>query len=465
MEKKLALLFLPVLMALTSCNGAVKPVDDGVILEDTTACSEIFEGRDFIGGKLGNIKQRNTGEAISTPKMGYQIHYEDGKLAVRFVAAIKDLNVKAYWKRGVAAPTGNALQNKKFSDTRQEAVKYYTTLSDGTNTIVAGEDEYADYAGFVVYTIHNIPYSATNKKAYIAAYVNLVADENGEDNGAGGTYDIHNNSAALAVSIERKTDNANETELKNVFAFDPTVTGHFLEGTINDVVYDGGANGLYRESDPSRKGEGNFAWYENIALKATDSFGSFYYEHDTSFEYFGGHEFFDKSAGFFKKSASISGYVTPILQGTYEIHISSGDANHIYTEAKSYTEELSTIKSAYSTLYLVPGAWNEANAWYCAHFFDGASSDVAMNDEDHDGIYEVSIPSGANKVVVCRMGPNEGTSELGWYIFDRPVWNKTGDIVLDERFTYAGPLGTLIMKAAGNYQEQWLGGVSDLKNA
>lgn len=330
MKTKFALLFLPALMALSSCGAASKPVANKTILEDTTAHSEIFGNRDVVGGKLG-IRNRDKGEAISEPKIGYQIQYDSGTdmLAIRFVAAIKDLNVKAYWRRGVAGADGSELRNKSFANSSREVSNYYLSLSDGNTTITAGaEGDYADYVGFVVYSIYNIPYTA-NKNAYVAAYVNLVGDEDGDSN-------VHNNSKALAVRIEKDTDYTS----KNVFAFDPTVSGHFLEGTINGVLYDGGENGLYRESNPANKGDNN-AWYEKVPLKTTDCFGAFYYSHDSSFEFFGNKVFFDTAVDYIKESELLTGYNSAkTYDGYYTLYVSSGNANHFYPTLAGYQAPL-----------------------------------------------------------------------------------------------------------------------------
>ena len=136
MKTKFALLFLPALMALSSCGAAAQPVTNKTMLEDTTAHSEIFGNRDVVGGKLG-IRNRAKNEAISAPDIGYQINYNGtaGTIAIRFVAAIKDLNVKAYWRRGVAGADGTELRSKSFHDDGKPVTNYYISLSDGKNCV------------------------------------------------------------------------------------------------------------------------------------------------------------------------------------------------------------------------------------------------------------------------------------------------------------------------------------------
>lgn len=320
MKKKLLLAVLPAVMVLTSC-GARPATNEKVFLEDTLAHEEIFGGFE----SPVDLRVRREGEglsSISAPKIGYQISYNSvtDKLAIRFVAAIKETAVNAYWRRGTADPEGGSPNNKKFSDAAQPAYTYYEELNGGAGPIKAGEGEYEGYVGFVVYTIHNIPYT-DNKDSYVAAYLNLVGAENSN---------IHNNSQGLAVRIEKKNNN----ESINVFAFDPTVTGHFLTGTINGTLFDGGEHGLYRESGnlPS----GNNAWYEKVAIKTTDSFGSFYYEQDSKFMFFGNEKYSNTAVDYLKES-SLAGFNTAkTYDGYYSLYLSSENADHIYPTLVGY---------------------------------------------------------------------------------------------------------------------------------
>lgn len=413
-------------MALTSCGAAAKPVEKNIFLEDTTAHSEVFGGQDIVGGQL-QIRNRAKGESISAPKIGYQIKYEDGKLAVRFIAAIKDLNVNAYWRRGAAAPDGSELRDKSFNDAAKPATKYYTSLSADGSVIEAGVGDYEDYVGFVVFSVYNIPYNATNKEAYLAAYVNLTADENGEDNGAGGTYDLHNNSLGLAVKLERKTETAGEDELMNAFAFDPTVTGHFLEGTINGSLYNGGANGLYRESDPARKGD-NFAWYENVPLKETDSFGSFYYEHDKIFQFFGNSTYFAESVNFFAES-SLDSFNQPLKSGHYNLYVSAGVANHVFTSVVSFEDKVTLWLEASSKWLEL--AW-DTNPRFAVYLFNDTQNEWIDMVHVEGNIYKTADAAvdttKYSGFIFGRMKPTSVDSSNSW----SSCMNQTGNHYVSE---------------------------------
>ena len=392
-------------MVLTGC-GTRPAVNNKVFLEDTLAHQEIF------GGSEGavDLRVRRTEEetrsleSISAPDIGYQIHFEGDSLAIRFVAAIKETAVKAYWRRGVAAPDGTVLRNKKFSDAAQEANKYYTELTDGNTVIKAGEGKYSGYVGFVIYTIRNIPYTS-NKDSYVAAYLNLVGAENSS---------IHNNSKGLAVKIEKETNYTSA----NVFAFDPTRTGHFLEGTIDGQLRTG--DGLWRESGSTPSG--NFAWYDNVTLQAGDSFGSYYYEQDSKFLYYGYDGFFASSENFFNES-SLSGYASPIKSGNYKLYVSNGGENgdtenFIYTNVVYFNESVD--------VWLKPSEkWIGNTSRYSLYYFN-SESDNGWVDMSSDGtnIYKAAIPAGYKTVIFCAMNP--GTTGNSW----DDKWNQSGNVSL-----------------------------------
>ena len=408
-------------MALSSCNAAAQPAPEKTFLEDATAQSEIFGNRDVFGGEL-QIKNRAKGEAITAPKIGYQIRYtsEGDKLAIRFIAAIKEFNVKAYWRRGIAGADGTELRSKSFNDDGKEVTKYYTSLSDGNTTITAGSGDFVGYEGFVVYSIYNIPYDA-NKDAYVAAYVNLVGDEDGDS-------EVHNNSKALAVKIEKKSNYASN----NVFTFDPTISNkHFLEGTINGTLYDGGANGLYEQSGGTP--DGNHAWYEKVPLLPSDSFGSFYYDHDRIFQYCGYSTYFDNVTAKFDES-SLSGFASPKKEGKYDIYVSS----NALTDNHIYADRFYCVTFYADTTDL--DAWDPAADGYFVHAFNGetpyntfgVSNMSLVENEDHLRSYVLLMADGntINGVIFgCyQSGDRKQTQDISCSISDTGAYdiNRNG---------------------------------------
>ena len=420
MKNKLMLAVLPALLVLSACG--VKPAaNQKVFVEDTAAHEEVF-GAVRDGGLLGIRKADEVERTVSAPDIGYQIHFEDGKLAIRFVAAIKETTVKAYWRRGVAAPDGTAPKNKNFSDATQEASSYYLELTDGQTTIKAGQGKYADYVGFVVYTLRNIPYS-DYEQSYVAAYLNLV---DGEDD------NIHNNSKGLAVKVEKK----NNYESVNAFAFDPTVTGHFLEGTIGGVLYDGGGNGLYRES--SGVSSTNNAWYEGIQLVAGDSFGSFYYEHDTLLKYCGFSSFFTAHSSDFQES-SLSGYASPKKEGKYNLYLSKEFQDQIYSNRLTYH-----VTFYFDSTTVDSKGWSPAPSGWFIHAFNGSTAysgnwgDGVMHavaDEDHlyEYILEMAVANSLSNVILGFKQGNDGkqTIDLTCTASDTAVYDIDSDATWD----------------------------------
>ena len=409
MNKKLLLLALPALMVLSSCTALRTNAKDNVLMaEDTLAHEEIF-GEAVEGGDLGlklAAPQRAPEIDASFSKIGYQINFNaggsgtaDDTISIRFVLAIKDADVEVSWHRGLAQADGTIGANPgsgwkyKFNDgIPNVSSKIYTTLSNGAGSSVTANvaGDYAEYAGFAIYTLRNIPYE-DYKDSYLAAYATIT-----------GSNTL--NSQALAVKIER-----DGTVSKNKFYFDAGVTGHFLEGTINGALRDGSDNSthaLWRES--GGHSADNYAWYDGITLQKTDSFGSFYYDAGETFQFFGHNSFFAESANFMSE-ASLSGYVKPIKDGHYKLFVSAGSGNPkehencVYTNVVYFNEEVN--------VWLNPSSdWKSAGARFATYFFGHASSDPVWRDMVPDGdYYKVAIPVGYRSIKFCRMNPD--TSE------------------------------------------------------
>lgn len=326
MNKKLLLVTLPVLLAMTGCQSArvnnqlVNKALVSDMVEDTLAHEEVFGGVEDTHIFKANPAKATVGEP--TVKIGCQIQFNDKNtqstaddtISIRFLAALSDGSVTAVWHRGLAQPNGyegaepdptnhSGVWKYKFTDSTETTTssKKYDALNNGNVRIAAGEEgEYEDYQCFVIYTLMNIPYEQF-KDSYLAAYVSLG----------------NNNSKALAVKIEKDGDYP-----KNSFSFDPNVTGHFLQGTIN-----GSKQLIYATEHESG---GNYASYSNLSLKTTDSFGSFYYSKDSNFQFFGYNDFVQNTANLYFGASSLSGYNKPKFDGTFSVYISSSNPNKVY---------------------------------------------------------------------------------------------------------------------------------------
>ena len=88
-------------------------------------------------------------------------------------------------------------------------------------------------------------------------------------------------------------------------------------------------------------------------------------------------------------------------------------------------------------IYLVPGVWNTADAWFEMYVFnDNDKAWVTMTDPDGDGTFEAALPAGNWKALIfVRMAPG---SDAGTWT---GKWNQTANLVPDagcDTFTITG---------------------------
>lgn len=142
-----------------------------IIKEDTVLHEEIFGDND-IAYDLNNLRQpRRLASDLVEPPIGVQYkYYEDGGTplyAVRFVAAIKSLDITATWSRAVSDKYGT--QSKVLTH-NTEATKAYRTLNNG-GVISTCSEEYPGFEYYVVFTMYDIP--SAQEDSYIMAYLTL----------------------------------------------------------------------------------------------------------------------------------------------------------------------------------------------------------------------------------------------------------------------------------------------------
>ena len=336
MSKKLLLLALPALMVLSSCGARTieKPVNNQPALEmceDNLAHEEIFGGEQDTAILTKKNPYRLVTLTADSVKIGYQIQFNDkgdgdasnDVISIRFVAALTDAVESANWHRGLAQPNGcegaevsTDVWKYKFNDgTSHPSTVFYTALNNGGDKAEVGKGDFVGYNSFAIYTLMNIPYE-TYKNSYFAAYVELTSSNAIK-------------SQAIAVKIER-----DGTESKNRFYFNPSDTGHFLEGTIEGTLRDGTDNSSHALLTATEHGSGAFvASYADLSLRTTDSFGSFYYGADGHFQFFGYNSFVKDTASPVFEAASLSEYNKPKLAETITIYISRDYLNKLFGSA------------------------------------------------------------------------------------------------------------------------------------
>ena len=419
MKKRILLALLPAAMALAACSGIQSsPKQANLMLEDTVAHEEIFGAADEIGDlRVTRMNPRRIEFAADFIKMGYQIHFDDkgdadasnDVIHIRFVAAIKDSNVLAYWHRGFAQPNSAEGANTKGETWRfklndgvvNESQKIYSTLTDGGTPIEAGvAGEYAAYEGFIIYTLLNIPYE-TYKDSYLGAFVEVVDPDNALNT---------KKSDFVAVKVEKATAYTS----KNAFAVatDEYNGKHFLQGTIN------GSAQAVKEDDTVLDSSNNYASYKDLALLADDYFGSFYFRfgataEEQHFQFFGHDGFFAESVELFDESDVLAEYVSPKTAGTHTLSISKGEGhvNHVYSFKDDANHEF-TATSVPSwvtndSAVLFAFVQHSNNVWYWV---------AGTFDTDH-----ITFNAPANIKAFLLVRCYVGTTE--------PSWSTTGDAV------------------------------------
>ena len=222
MNKKLLLIALPALMAMSSCtylaSGTVQ--NNNFFKEEASAKVDVFGDKQEALSLRANVPLRSASSDMLVPVIGvqYRAKYEKVEnsgnwyVAVRFVAAIASLDVDAAWTRAVYNASG-AIDG---TEATQPITKAYTQLNSNNTPITpASFAGSSDYHYFVAYTLYDIPFESVDDY-YIVASVTL------SDN-SGSLADV--DSKAMAARI-----GGNYT-----VKFDKDADGYFLAGTIGGV--------------------------------------------------------------------------------------------------------------------------------------------------------------------------------------------------------------------------------------
>lgn len=165
-------------------NSIEEKVADDLFIESTDACDDVFGNgiSSFAGGKVSYNKISETDEenALYSPKLGVQMSAvnDDGKISIRYTAAISSLNVDAVWTRTVYDQSGNVVRGTKniAVTTAYRALSTTSGLEQATDIAVGDEHPYNYY---VIYTLTNIPVDS-NKQALYKVDCNLTLSQGNE---------------------------------------------------------------------------------------------------------------------------------------------------------------------------------------------------------------------------------------------------------------------------------------------
>ena len=227
MKKKLLLIALPALMALSGCTymeHATVAKDNGFFKEDALAHEELFDGAELSEVKIKSPLRSNVSD-MAEPLLGVQYsepYIESGNsvMAVRILAAVKSLDVNAEWTRTVYKDDGD-VYGSKGETTVIPATKAYEYVDSESGSIYANSWASTNYSvsgyeNFVVLCLYDIPVTTFNNYSIVA---NLKLSDT-----AHSLSDVYSKDIAVTIG-----GNA-------IAQFNKDAAGYFLAGTIDGNV-------------------------------------------------------------------------------------------------------------------------------------------------------------------------------------------------------------------------------------
>ena len=187
MKKRLLLGILPALMVLSACNGAGAKVEEPQLYLETTEANDVFGEAEFAGELRAkrNIGEEPEVDPYKVPVVGVQYKTMEGTgdnpdtYAIRYIAAISSLNIRAYWSRGLT--TIADVPVKPLTSGRETKMAYSSLLQTNEKTGELESITPKQFAGegynyFVTYSMYNIPEAELT--SYMIGY--LTIGENSE---------------------------------------------------------------------------------------------------------------------------------------------------------------------------------------------------------------------------------------------------------------------------------------------
>lgn len=226
MKKRLFLGLLPAILALSACSGAGVKVEKNLYIEDTLAHEEVFDNAVLL--------PRRSLDPVYSSDIAIGVQYSavaDGKVSMRFIAAIKVdganaearkaalAHTTAVWTRSAYDASGNKLLTER--DPEVPATKAYDEINSGGVELGIGDYGDHSYSFFVAYTMRNIPVATTS-------YLNVSLSVRDSENAA-----FNKDSKVVAASIDGSKK----------FSFDAASHDYFVTGNFGDVAQDAETKG------------------------------------------------------------------------------------------------------------------------------------------------------------------------------------------------------------------------------
>ena len=403
------LLIMPLLFVVSSCsNISLDKGNKEIIKVDTSLHEELFgNDNNTVSYDLdNNIRQpRRLAEDLVEPPIGVQYlsYKEDTKdyYAVRYVAAIKSLDIDARWTRAVSQKNGTQVKTLN-SDTIVTTA--YRTLTNG-GVISTCSEEYPGFLYYVVFTMYDIPTS--QEDSYVMAYLTISYGE-----------ETPVKSKAVITQIKG-------TGHSFSFDIDSVTNDYFIaidHETGPDAVWYGGEG----EDKPNPE-ENDHAVFTNASMEFIngDTFGLFKLT-TTEFAFCDYPTYLGSTASKLTKLySSRDNYGQFYLTGKYNIYVNYQDKVYI---APTDVE---------TTISLVPNSnWNETLNGHAPRFalyaFGGSAGEewFDLTKKGAQNLYYIdNFNIGTHTTVVfCRMDGNDNKLENNWDNKDQ----QTSNLVIND---------------------------------
>ncbi len=414
MKKKILLSIIPALLVLSSCSGLGPKEEvkkENLFAEDTLAHEEIFGDAEIEMQEYKSPLKAPMGPVAPVYGVQYQDSEEDGKVHMRFIAAIylPNTSINVSWSRTMYKGHGNGDQSGHVYKAESEigCSKAYTSLANGAENPLTIADINANYGAgddynyFVVYTMLNIP-----KETYAdySIRANLVMSGLAYGNGIAATVD----------------GSANAT-------FSMDTTGHFISGRFDGVHAEFAPE--YDEGAGKVQGSDNAVYYD-LPLLPGDTLALVYFDSVNNVFLLNGTSRFINASGYYFNNSKKT--MTTQFAGTYTIYLNSSDQIHttasgvirpIYVDVPSWLYG----DSAWPALYAFgPG---DVQEWY--NIDTTGSHGVVVDNENHPKLFDPAIYTG---VIIVRMAFGK-TLDDKW---DGKFYNQSADTTFPSAPNYDG---------------------------